>query len=55
MLKIVDKSSIFNNKDPIIIGVNVLAGILRIGTPLCIPDKEFLRIGIVESIENNHK
>eukprot|EP00831_Metopus_contortus_P049628 TRINITY_DN4115_c0_g1_i5.p1 TRINITY_DN4115_c0_g1~~TRINITY_DN4115_c0_g1_i5.p1 ORF type:complete len:320 (+),score=55.63 TRINITY_DN4115_c0_g1_i5:205-1164(+) len=54
LMKIIDKTTIFNNKDPIVIGVNVLAGVLRVGTPLCIPDKENLPIGTVESIEKSH-
>lgn len=33
------KGAIFHVKDPIVIGVTVKAGILKIGTPLCIPDK----------------
>lgn len=33
------KGAVFHVKDPIVIGVTVKAGILRIGTPLCIPDK----------------
>lgn len=49
------KGAVFHVKDPIVIGVTVKAGILRIGTPLCIPDKEKLRIGRVESIELNGK
>ncbi|XP_077462526.1 eukaryotic translation initiation factor 5B isoform X2 [Stigmatopora argus] len=46
---------IFNSRDPIVIGVNVEAGILRQGTPLCVPSKGFVDIGIVTSIEMNHK
>ena len=46
---------VFNKKDPIIMGVDVVAGVLRIGTPLCVPEREKLRIGVVESIEANHK
>lgn len=46
---------IFNRSDPIIIGVNVKEGMLKIGTPLCVPDKDNLRIGAVESIELNKK
>ena len=42
LVKIVDVDAIFNTKDPIVIGVNVLAGVLRIGTPLCVPDKDVL-------------
>ena len=47
--------AVFNRSDPIIIGVNVKAGILKVGTPLCIPDKENLKIGTVESMELNKK
>lgn len=54
LLEIV-KGAIFNSKNPIIIGVTVKAGILKIGTPLCIPEKGNLRIGTVESIELNSK
>ncbi len=38
LLEIV-KGAIFNSKNPIILGVNVKAGILKLGTPLCIPEK----------------
>ncbi len=55
LIKIVDANAIFNTKDPIVIGVNVLAGVLRLGTPLCVPDKENVLIGTVESMEINHK
>ena len=54
LLEIV-KGAVFNSKNPIIIGVTVKAGILKIGTPLCIPEKGNLRIGTVESIELNSK
>ena len=36
-------------------GVTVKSGILKVGTPLCIPEKENLRIGTVESIQLNKK
>lgn len=36
-------------------GVNVTAGQLRIGTPLCLPEKDNLKIGVVENIEKNQK
>eukprot|EP00128_Syssomonas_multiformis_P007464 Colp12_sorted_trinity150504_noHs@26000 len=45
---------IFNKKDPIVIGVEVMEGTLRIGTTLCIPNIG-LDIGKVTRIENNHK
>ena len=46
---------IFNKKDPIVLGVNVVDGILKVGTPLCIPDKDNFVVGKVIGIENNHK
>jgi translation initiation factor 5B len=49
------KDAVFHQANPIIIGVNVKAGVLKIGTPLCIPEKENLPIGKVESIELNKK
>lgn len=33
------RGAVFNSRQPIIIGVTVKAGILKIGTPLCVPDK----------------
>ena len=52
---IVKPVQVFNKKDPIVLGVDVLAGVLKIGTPLCVPTKDKLKVGIVESIEANHK
>lgn len=49
------KENVFNMKAPIIMGVNVTAGILKVGTPLCIPEKDNLKIGVVESIEKDRK
>ncbi|XP_071689465.1 eukaryotic translation initiation factor 5B-like [Rutidosis leptorrhynchoides] len=45
----------FNKKDPIILGVHVIEGILKIGTPICIPQRDFIDIGRVSSIENHHR
>lgn len=28
---------------------------LQVGTPICIPQREFIDIGRIASIENNHK
>jgi len=44
---------IFRVKDPFVCGVKVLAGILKINTPICIPDKENLELGRIVSIEKN--
>lgn len=46
---------IFNKKDPIVVGVEVLEGVLKLGTMLTIPSLGFLDVGRVISIENNHK
>lgn len=46
---------IFNSRDPIVMGVSVEAGVLKQGTPLCVPSKGFVDIGVVTSIEMNHK
>lgn len=53
-LKIIP-TAIFNKRDPIVLGVTVDTGLLRTGTPLCVPSKEFVEIGIVTSMEFDHK
>lgn len=54
--------AIINKKDPIIIGVDVVEGTLRLGTPICViktsPEtqaREIVTLGKVTSIEQNHK
>ena len=44
---------VFNQKDPIIVGMEVVEGILKVGTPLCIPALGGLHVGKVISIESN--
>ncbi|CAA0841991.1 eukaryotic translation initiation factor 2 (eIF-2) family protein [Striga hermonthica] len=46
---------VFNKKDPIVLGVDVLEGTVKVGTPICVPQKDFIEIGRIASIENNHK
>ncbi|XP_069377636.1 eukaryotic translation initiation factor 5B [Paralichthys olivaceus] len=46
---------IFNSRDPIVMGVTVEAGVLKQGTPICVPSKGFVDVGVVTSIEMNHK
>jgi len=46
---------IFNTRDPIVVGVVVEAGVVKEGTPICVPSKEFVELGRVTSIEINHK
>jgi translation initiation factor 5B len=45
---------IFNKKDPIVIGVEVLEGTLRLNTPICIPSLN-LDVGKITRMEINHK
>jgi len=52
MLKIV---AVFNKKDPIIVGIDVERGTLKVGTPVCVFNESKLKLGIVESIERDHK
>lgn len=46
---------VFNSRDPIVCGVMVEAGVVKVGTPICVPSKEFINVGIVVSLELNHK
>jgi len=46
---------IFNTRDPIVIGVTIINGVLRSGTPICVPSKEFIYLGVVTSLEMNNK
>merc|ERR1712048_1208727 len=51
----VDRQCIFHKINPIVFGCDVLEGQLRPGTPICVPDKNFLVIGRVASMEVNRK
>lgn len=46
---------VFNKKGQLVFGVNIIDGSLRLGTPLCVADKNNLEIGRVISIEKDHK
>ncbi|EEE54876.1 hypothetical protein OsJ_02370 [Oryza sativa Japonica Group] len=54
VLKIIP-DCVFNRKGPIVLGVDMLYGVAKVGTPLCIPSKGFIRIGKIASIQNSHK
>ena len=49
------KDNIFHKTDPILLGVNVKAGVLKLGTPLCVPDNKNLKIGYVDGIQKAGK
>ncbi|KAH3760157.1 eukaryotic translation initiation factor 5B [Pelomyxa schiedti] len=46
---------VFATRDPIIVGVAVRDGSVRVGTPLCVPSKKFISVGRVASIEVNNR
>lgn len=57
ILKIVP-DCVFNKRDPIILGVDVVEGVLKIGTPICVlqqPGNIVCSLGRVSSIELNHR
>jgi len=51
----IDKQCIIRKKDPMILGCDIIGGQLRVGTPLCVPEKGNIEIGRVVSIEMNRK
>jgi translation initiation factor 5B len=46
---------VFNKKDPIVVGVDVIEGVAKVGTPLCVPSRDGIDIGKIVSMEVNHK
>lgn len=53
-LKIVP-GCVFNKRDPIILGVDVTEGSLRLSTPICVPSRGAVVLGTVAGIEKEHK
>lgn len=49
------ENCVFRNTDPIIVGVKVVDGICKVGTPLCVPSRNSLLVGRILSVEQNHK
>merc|ERR1712000_331906 len=46
---------VFNTRDPIILGVRITDGILKINAPIVVPSKDSIYLGRVRSIQDNHK
>ncbi|EDO38964.1 predicted protein [Nematostella vectensis] len=46
---------VYNTRSPIVVGVSIESGVLKEGTPVCVPSKNFIDIGVVTGIEANHK
>jgi len=49
------KEHVYMSRDPIVCGVKVEAGVVKTGTPICVPSKEFCYIGICTGIQHNSK
>jgi len=49
--------AVFCKRDPIIVGVDIIDGTLRVGTPLCVvnAEKQIVKLGRITSLEINHK
>ncbi|CAD7974055.1 unnamed protein product [Amoebophrya sp. A25] len=54
VLKIVPQY-VFNKKNPIVVGVDVVEGLVKVGTPLCVPDQGNLEIGRIVGVERDNK
>jgi len=48
-------SCIFNNKSPIVMGVDIIEGVAKVGTPLCVPSRGGFSLGRIASMELDHK
>jgi translation initiation factor 5B len=46
---------VFNKRDPIVVGVDIVKGVARVGTQICIPSQGYIDIGKIASMELNHK
>jgi len=49
------KEHIYMSRDPIVCGVKVESGTVKVGTPICVPSKEFCFVGICSGIQHNSK
>jgi len=45
----------FNKRTPLLLGVKVVEGIVMLDTPLCVPEREMVNIGVITSIQADHK
>ncbi|KAJ4890944.1 eukaryotic translation initiation factor 2 (eIF-2) family protein [Raphanus sativus] len=46
---------VLNKEDPIVVGVYVVEGFVKVGTPLCIPNRAFVNIGRVAWIQKDQR
>eukprot|EP01094_Clydonella_sp_ATCC50884_P015399 TRINITY_DN25_c0_g1_i1.p1 TRINITY_DN25_c0_g1~~TRINITY_DN25_c0_g1_i1.p1 ORF type:complete len:625 (-),score=222.40 TRINITY_DN25_c0_g1_i1:52-1926(-) len=50
----IQENCIFHARDPITLGVKVLEGVAKIGTPIVVPTQKNIYLGRIVSIEENH-
>lgn len=55
VVKQMGKNYVFHNSDPLVCGVKIVNGSLRVGTPLFIPREEKLQLGRVTGIRKDDK
>jgi translation initiation factor 5B len=46
---------VFMKRNPILVGCKVKQGVLKLGTPICVPSRDFINLGRVVSIEQNNR
>ncbi|XP_042485764.1 eukaryotic translation initiation factor 5B-like [Macadamia integrifolia] len=46
---------VLNAKDPIILVVEVIEGIAKVGTPICIPSRDFMDVGEISAMKINEE
>ncbi|KAG2298427.1 hypothetical protein Bca4012_009648 [Brassica carinata] len=46
---------VLHKEDPIVVGVYVVEGLVKVGTPLCIPHRAFVNIGRITWIQKDHR
>lgn len=52
IFEVIDKDHVFHATHPILLGVKILEGVLKVGTPLAVPARDKLFIGRIQSIEH---
>eukprot|EP01026_Neomeris_dumetosa_P062982 TRINITY_DN5971_c0_g1_i6.p1 TRINITY_DN5971_c0_g1~~TRINITY_DN5971_c0_g1_i6.p1 ORF type:complete len:171 (-),score=22.58 TRINITY_DN5971_c0_g1_i6:252-764(-) len=45
---------VFARKDPIVVGVEIVEGIAKVGTPIVVPSQNSISLGRIASIEKDH-
>ncbi|CAI2349615.1 unnamed protein product [Caenorhabditis sp. 36 PRJEB53466] len=46
---------VYNTRNPIVFGVSIEAGLVKRGTPICVPSKEGILLGTISSVQRNNE